>query len=85
MWRKEITSWLNEILHLYLWEMFWWLLPLSGIFLLPVGSLALQILLRIGLVEAVIQTQLLILFSIVYGPFCGILVLLLVDSAELPF
>jgi hypothetical protein len=85
MIRKNVLFWLKENLNQTIWQKIWWLLPVSAIFLLPIGAIVLQGLLRLGLDEAPRLTQLLMLFSIFYGPICGMLILLSIDFTEFPF
>jgi hypothetical protein len=81
--KEKIIKWLREKIPLRFWTIVWWFIPLSAIFLLPLGIIFTFILGKIGFEGIGRLTQLLILFSIFYGFVSGIIVIWMVDSAKL--
>jgi hypothetical protein len=82
--KERIISLLRGVVPHVLWSTFWWLLPLSAILLLPVGSLFFQALLYLE-IDTVRPLQMLWLFSLVFGPVVGISILGLAGHARLSF
>ncbi|MFN0140399.1 MAG: hypothetical protein ACKVQW_09995 [Pyrinomonadaceae bacterium] len=66
------------------WKGVWWFLPSFAIILLPFGSLFLQILAYMGFEDAPRLTQLLMAFSVLFGPAIGLSCLFFVDYAGFP-
>jgi hypothetical protein len=81
--REKIVDWFREKIPSNYWTIVWWFIPLSAIFLLPLGLIFTFILGQTGFEAVGRLTQLLILFSLFYGFISGITILSLVDLAEL--
>jgi hypothetical protein len=67
-----------------LWNLFWLFAPMAAIVLLPLGSIFLYILGLVGFDGVGRLTQMLILFSIIYGILIGIIVLLFAGKLGIP-
>ena len=78
MIRDTLTNGIREVIPTDYRSRFWWIAPLSGILICPLGSLICEVLIRIGIYEAVRLEQFVCLFSLIYGPVVGISVLLLI-------
>ena len=82
--RKEAINFLEEKIPVIYRTTIWWFVPLSAIFLLPVGLILTFVLGKVGFAGAGRLTQGLMLFSLFYGFVSGVVVLWLADSAQLP-
>lgn len=81
--RKEAVRFLKEIIPVNYWSTVWWFVPSLAIFLLPL-ELALNFLLgKLGFAGVGRLTQLLILFSLLYGVVSGVVVLGLANFSGL--
>lgn len=81
--KGAFVQFLRNLIPNKYWEIVWWIVPLSAIFVLPVGLPVTYVLTMAELDGAPRLTQLLILSSVFYGPVSGTLVLLLVKHAGL--
>jgi fructose-specific phosphotransferase system IIC component len=84
MTKTEIVEILREKINPKFWNSFWLFVPATAILLLPFGLTSIYILGLIGFEGVGRLTQLLILFSIIYGFLIGVTVLLLADKLEIP-
>lgn len=82
--KDRVISMLREDVPDVLWPTVWWLLPLSAILILPLGTLFFEALLYLE-IDTVRPLQLLWLCSLVYGPAVGISVLFLAGHAGLSY
>ena len=80
--KEKLLLWLKLRIPSMWWNSFWWLLPLSGILLLPVSTIFFSVLYRFIFLGANLL-QLNILFSIFYGILVGLFVLFMVDDVNL--
>ena len=80
--KDRVISMLREDVPDILWPTVWWLLPLSAILILPLGTLFFQALLYVE-INTARPLQLLWLCSLVYGPVVGISILVLAGRAGL--
>ncbi len=78
-----IFDFLRNVVPNWLWNLIWYLAPVSAILMMPLGSFLLYLLMYLGLEEAPRLTQLNILLSPIYGIFGAIFVLLFVGKARL--
>ena len=84
MIQKYVMDLLKGFVPSSLWKVFWIVLPASALILLPVGLPVLLVLAQLGINEAPRWTQLLMLFSVTYGPICGLATLWLVRHSGIP-
>jgi hypothetical protein len=81
--KRHLIKWLRERVPPSRWEQFWLLTPVTMVLMLPVGSVMLQIIGKLGWQGVGRATQGLMVLSVVGGPIAGAVILWCVDESGL--